>query len=201
MNPLVKIPGDGCALISAADPVDVGLNVAIRHIANKCCPMGWHQVKTFEEAPTSLQAILDYAEKHGRLCIAEEDSDGTIYDDADTNHHLRAWHDSVHYRHRFQFNAAGEAAAVYVQVAQLGHLYGCGERSVRWAELLLADILGLVHFHLRTGLWPKHKRKGTLKEAPKWTDEARAILVNCRGKDHEQLAIQRAAKWGNPYHE
>lgn len=75
------------------------------------------------------------------------------------------------------------------------------ERSVRWAELLLADILGLVHFHLRTGLWPKHKRKGTLKEAPKWTDEARAILVNCRGKDHEQLAIQRAAKWGNPYHE
>lgn len=186
--------------VNPAKPHDIGLNIAVRHLATTCCPSGWDQVKTFEEAPTTLEGIVAYAKEHGRLCIAEEDSDGTIYDCADTNHHLRAWHDSIHFRHRFAFNAAGEAAATYVQVAQLGRVYGYSEKVVGWGALLLADILGLVHFHQRTGKWPKNKRQGTIKESRKWVDEARLILLNCQGADHERLAAERASsKWGYPY--
>lgn len=185
--------------INPAKPHDVGLNVAIRTLAQRTLPCGWDQVPTFEEAPTTLDALLAYAAKHGRLCIAEEDSDGTIYDCADTNHHLRAWHDGVHYRHHFAFNGAGEAAAVYVQVAQLGRVYGYNEKTVEWAALLLADILGLVHYHLRTGEWPSKKAIGTINEAPKWEGEAHRILSQCTGPDHEQKAIEMAAKWGCPY--
>lgn len=185
--------------INPAKPHNIGLNVAVRTMANRTCPRGWHQVATFEEAPTSLADMLAYAEANGVLCIAEEDSDGTIYDCSDTNHHLRAWHDSIHFRHHFAFNAAGEAAAVYVQIAQLGRVFGAGDEVVEWAALLLADILGLVHYHLRTGMWPKNKRAGTLAEAPKWVEEARRILRKCTGPDHEKLAIQMAAKWGWPY--
>lgn len=184
------------------EPVDYGFNCAVRTLAKVCCPSGWDQVKTFAEAPTSLQDMLAYAKEHGRLCIAEEDSSGTIYADEGINWCLRAWHDSVHYRHLLAFTAAGEAAAVYVQVAQLGRKYYTQPREqlVRWGSLLLADILGLVHYHQRTGLWPKNKRQGTLNEAPKWEREAAAILDECAGLTHETKALAKsAAKWGYPY--
>lgn len=184
-------------------PHDLGLNCAIRTLANKCVPAGWDQVKTFDEAPTSLAEVLRYAREHGRLCIAEEDSDGTIYACEETNWHLRAWHDSVHYRHLIAFNAAGEAAATYVQVAQLYRVYGRThpkDMLIEWASILLADILGLVHYHQRTGLWPKNKRAGTLKHAPEWRTQAELIWDTCQGQHHEQLALNLAtSKWGYPY--
>lgn len=185
------------------EPVDLGLNCAVRTLATICCPNGWDLVPTFEEAPTTLNGVIEYANEHGRLCIAMEDSGGTIYDDEETNWHLRAWHDSVHYRHKLAFNAAGEAAATYVQVAQLYRKYRNThprEVLVRWGSLILADILGLVHYHQRTGLWPKNKRAGTLKQAPGWETQASLIFDECAGHDHEDKALSlSASKWGNPY--
>lgn len=184
-------------------PLDRGLNCAVRTLASITCPNGWDLVPTFEEAPTTLAGIIEHAEKHGRLCIAMEDSDGTIYACEETNRHLRAWHDSIHFRHKIAFNAAGEAAATYVQVAQLYRRYRethPRETLVRWGSLILADILGLVHYHQRTGLWPKNKRAGTIKNAPLWETQAQLIWDTCQGPDHEQLALALAAgKWGYPY--
>lgn len=184
------------------EPLDLGLNCAVRTLANKACPNGWDQVPTFAEAPTTLAGIIAYGKEHGKLCIAEEDSSGTIYADEETNWHLRAWHDSIHFRHLIAFNAAGEAAATYCQVAQLYRQYRTHSREklVRWGSLILADILGLVHYHQRTGLWPKHKRAGTIKNAPGWLTQAELIYDTCQGPDHEKLAINLARdKWGYPY--
>jgi len=180
------------------NPVDPALNAAVRHIATKVCPVGWDEVEKFEDAPTTLQAVIEYAEREGKLCIATEDSEGTIYDCADTNVHLRAWHDSCHYRHRLAFNVAGEAAATYVMVAQLYHLYGTGERSRYWAALLLSDILGLVIHYQQTRKFPKNKRAGTLNGYKRWrmiADE----LATCIGMHHETLALALSEKtWGKP---
>lgn len=184
-------------------PLDLGLNCAVRTLATITCPNGWDLVPTFAEAPTTLQAVIAYAKQHGRLCIAMEDSSGTIYEDEETNWHLRAWHDSIHFRHKIAFNAAGEAAATYVQVAQLYHKYRAThprETLVRWGSLILADILGLVHYHQRTGLWPKNKRAGTIKNAPLWETQANLIFDECRGPEHERAALILATnKWGYPY--
>jgi len=180
-----------------SNPLDPALNVAVRHMAMRCCPAGWDTVEKFEDAPTTLQAVTEYATRNGRLCIASEDSDGTIYDCADTNHHLRAWHDSVHFRHQIGFHVAGEAAATYVQVAQLYRVYGVNAESRRWAELLLADILGLVIHYQRSRRWPKHKRNGTINEAKNWTFVAKEISEQCLGGGHEYAALELAAKtWG-----
>lgn len=184
-------------------PLDRGLNCAVRTLATITCPNGWDLVPNFTDAPTTLEDVKAYARKHGRLCIAMEDSEGTIYADAETNWHLRAWHDSVHYRHNIAFNAAGEAAATYVQVAQLYRKYRAThprETLVRWGSLLLADILGLVHYHQRTGLWPKHKAAGTVKNAPLWETQANLIYDRCAGVDHERAALSLSMdKWGYPY--
>lgn len=184
--------------INPANPVDIGWNVATRHIAMKTNPSGWDEVATFEAAPTTLLDMTAYANKHGRLCVATEDSDGTIYDCADTNVHLRAWHDSVHFRYQLAFNVAGEAAAVYVQAAQVYRVYGVSEQSKRWVALLLSDILGLVLHHKQTGKYPKNKRAGTVNGAKRWVHVAEQLTA-CVGAAHEGLALDMAkADWGDP---
>lgn len=202
-NLLMNIPANRATYVNAANPVDAGWNAAVRHIANKCLPAGWDEVEKFEDAPTTLQAVLDYAAKNGRLCVATEDSEGTIFDCADTNAHLRAWHDSLHYRYKIEFNVAGEAAVTYMQAAQVFYLYGINDKSMRWVELLLADILGLVLFHKKTGKYPKNKRNGCLNEAKQWKSAAREIADNlpigADGSYYETAALSLAAKiWGNP---
>lgn len=184
-----------------ANPVDAGWNVAVRHIATKVLPSGWDQVEKFDDAPTTLKGITDYANEHGRLCVAREDSEGTIFDCADTNAHLRAWHDSVHFRHQLAFTVAGEAAAVYVQAAQVYYLYGYSEKTVRWVSYLLADILGLVLHVQKTGKYPKNKRAGVVKYCRKWVRVAHIIgkAVSDNLATHEQVALDLAREaWGNP---
>lgn len=186
------------APVNGANPVDPGWNVAVRHIANKVCPSGWDEVATFAEAPTTLETMTAYAKEHGRLCVATEDSDGTIFDCADTNVHLRAWHDSVHFRHQLAFTVAGEAAAVYVQAAQVYRLYGYSEMTVRWVQLLLADILGLVIHHKMTGKYPKNKRNGCVNAARQWKNVAEQIGQACSGEFHERRALYLAQEnWGS----
>lgn len=188
------------------EPYSSTMNAIVTAMAQITNPNGYDLVATFEEAPTTLEAVVAYHKEHGKLCIAAEDSDGTIYADASVNHDLRAWHDSVHVKHGFEFNAAGEAAAVYVQIAQVVYCDLYGERAHKEAaRLLLADILGLVHYHLRTGKWPRNKAKSTVAEAIKWKDEADRIVVALYSLptrslyNYEQEAIRLAAKWGNPY--
>lgn len=186
------------APLNPANPVDTGWNIAVRHLAGVTCPRGWDEFATFAEAPTTLKALTDYANEHGRLGIATEDSDGTIFDCADTNVHLRAWHDSVHFRYQLAFTVAGEAAAVYVQAAQVYRVFGYNEKTVRWVQLLLADILGLVIHHKKTGKYPKNKRAGCVNEAPKWKDLAHRLGVGTAGLEHEALALAMAkADWGS----
>lgn len=193
--------------MNPANPVDTGWNVAVRHLATKTCPRGWDEFPTFAEAPTTLADLTAYAHKHGRLGIATEDSDGTIFDCADTNVHLRAWHDSVHFRYQLAFNVAGEAAAVYVQAAQVYRVYGVNEKSIKWVQLLLADILGLVLHNKMTGKYPKNKRAGTVNAAARWRSVAESLglamtVTAARGGDgmaFELTALDMAkADWGSP---
>lgn len=190
------------APLNPANPVDPEWNVAVRHIANKVCPSGWDEFPTFAEAPTTLADLTAYANEHGRLGIATEDSEGTIFDCADTNVHLRAWHDSVHYRYKLAFNVAGEAAAVYVQCAHVFRVYGVNPRSIRFAQWLLADILGLVIHHKQTGKYPKNKRAGTVNAAPRWKALATRLAFSIdyanMGLDVEACALDAAkADWGS----
>lgn len=185
-----------------ASPLDPAWNVAVRHMANRTCPSGWDEVPTFAEAPTTLYDLTLYAQTNGRLCVATEDSDGTIFDCADTNVHLRAWHDSIHFRHQIAFTVAGEAAATYAQVGQLYTVYGYNDKTVRWASLLLSDILGLVIHRKQAGKYPKNKRAGTINGAKRWLHIAHQIGVltgdTADGRSREQIALSMAkADWGN----
>lgn len=186
------------------NPVDPALNAAIQVMANITNPSGWDVIPTFEEAPTSLAALLDYADAHGRLGVAAQDAHGQIYDDAGIVEALRAWHDSIHYRWHFTFTVSGEAAATYAHIGQLHTKYGDTPNTRRWAELIMGDILGLVlYFHV-TEEWPDRKRAFTLYQAKKWSSEA-SRLMDYLSSDHgycdsEVAAIYRArSKWGNPY--
>ena len=194
---LTMIPADRPIYVNTANPVDIHLNVAVQTMARKCLPKGYHVVERFEDAPTTLDGITAYAQDFGVLCVASEDSAGTIYDDIGVNVDLRAWHDSIHYRYQFAFNVAGEAAVTYIQVAQMYRVYGYNEKTIKWAQLLLADILGLVIHNKMTGKYPKNKRSGTLNAAPRWRAVAVLIGLACTGSDHElKAALLAEAEWG-----
>jgi hypothetical protein len=195
---IANIPAGRDIHVTNANPVDIHLNVAVMAMANKVCPEGFIVIEKFEDAPATLDGLVAFANREGRLGIAAEDSDGTIYDDAEVNIHLRAWHDSCHYRYLLAFNVAGEAAATYLMIAQLYRVYGVSPRTLRWAELILADILGLVLHFQRSRKYPKNKRAGTLNEAKRWSVIAKEIAEKCTGPEHEALALQLSrATWGN----
>lgn len=184
-------------------PLNLGLNVAIRQLSNRSHPYGYHDTPDLSVAPTTLQGIKDYANKHDRFMIWSGDCDGTIYGCPETNMDLRAWHDKVHYDYNLEFNTAGEAAAVYIQIAQLMVVYGKNRSELEeWASILLTDILGLVVYHKRTaGKWPENKYQGTVENLPLWRPLGASIVETLRraGPAPVLAALMLATKeWGNP---
>lgn len=188
------------------NPVDPVLNVAIKMLARKYNPCGWDQVKTFAEAPSSLEYVQDYERQHGKLCIAEEASDDTIFDCRDTNWHFRAWHDRVHADHNFEMTAAGEANTAYVQCAHMFEFYGDTAQTRYWFALLLTEVVGMAHFFQRHGSFPMDQRQFVIATYSSWETEANALMDDLTAGRHEgylratvTAARRAASRWGVPY--
>lgn len=132
-------------------PLDIGFNVAVRHIASRLFPCGFDTTPDELFAPMTLDGLKDHIAATGRMLVWEGASDGTIFACADTNHHFRAWHDWCHWRHDLPFDLAGERAVAEVQKSHLATLYRGNPSLARWQRLIDIEVTGQVEHYHTTG--------------------------------------------------
>lgn len=195
------------AAFTGQTPVDVGLNVAIKHLCMLSHPNGYDVGMSLDAVPTTLAQVIAQVQAKERFLIWGGECEGSIYACAETNMDLRAWHDKVHYDYNLDFNMAGEAAAVYIQIAQLMQVFGNRACLKQWAALIIADILGLVVSYRQAGdTWPTEKRNSTLALVPVWerlahklVDSLAAVYPGTRANRSAQALALAAQVWGNPH--
>lgn len=129
-------------------PLDTGLNVAIKQVADRIFPTGFDVAS---EAPETFEALVQHVETTGRMLVWSGGSDETIYACPETNYAFRAWHDWCHLTGNHAFTPEGERAACAMQQAHLLALYGDNPTTRRWCAILDAEINGQVAFNQATG--------------------------------------------------
>jgi hypothetical protein len=182
-------------------PYDIHLNVAINRLCNLSHPRGYDTTPNLDVAPTTLEQVKAYANANQRFLIWDGDCDGTLYGCPTVNANLRAWHDKAHYDYNLDFTVAGEAAAVYIQIAQLLQVYGSRDQIDDWATIIITDILSLVLYHRASGnQWPVNKRDGTIENLDRWRPMAVNLVDDLHGDPSDKNALRLATEvWGNPH--
>jgi hypothetical protein len=117
---------------------------------------GWEPT---DQAPADFLALrrayLASSLTRRPLPVSSEHSDGTIYDDAETNYAFRFWHDVIHVRLACGFDLDSE---VTVARAQLDVLAAAGWRAGSPEyELLRVDTLGQTICAVATGEFPRNQ--------------------------------------------
>lgn len=155
-------------------PLDRGLNIAVRTIANRLFPCG------FDVTSEIISTIPDMVSRwqSGRPVVWNGASDQTIFADAEINFAFRAWHDHCHLRpifreresasppkyipwnpsHAYQFDSQGEFLTLNEQKRDLVTLYGRTDRVRQWCQILDAEIIGQFQYNEIHGNFPTNQR-------------------------------------------
>jgi hypothetical protein len=136
-------------------PLSLAFNAAVMTLANRCNPGGYD---VSPDAPSSLEALTAYIAKHGRMCVSDENSDNTIYGDAEHNFAFRAWHDWCHWHLQAAFNPEGEALVCAYQKGMLLQ-FGYG---TKFHVLIDAEITGQLQYQKYYGSFPSNQLAFTL---------------------------------------
>lgn len=120
---------------SSPTPLSPAFNAAVMTLANRCCPGGY---VVSADAPASLSALNAYIAEHGRMAVSDENSENTIYGDAEHNYAFRAWHDWVHWHLQAEFNPEGEKLVCAFQKGMLLQ-FGFG---TKFHDLVDAEVTG-----------------------------------------------------------
>jgi hypothetical protein len=125
-----------------SEPLDRGLNVAVRHIASRLFPCGFDVTNDQLEAPATLAGVRHRVARTGRMLVWAGGSDATIFGCVDTNHHFRAWHDWCHLTGGHEFTLEGERATLEMQAEHLIRVYGRGHADIRrWLRIIYAEVV------------------------------------------------------------
>lgn len=135
-------------------PFDLSLNAAVLDMAQHFAP-GY---RASEEAPNTFKGLKAMLDAGQPLLVASEGSDKTIFGDPAVNIAFRAWHDWCHWWGDFDFSLAGEMATCSMQIEQLRSFYGVKESTNRWADLLVAEIVGQRRYYELHGLYITNQR-------------------------------------------
>ena len=139
------------SLLNTDNILDLGLNVAIQHIASRLFPCGFD---VSPDAPGTYEALCDHVSRTGRMVVWDGSSDRTIYGDDETNYAFRAWHDFHHVMGKHDFTAHGEAAACEAQCADLIRVYGDCAKIRYWCEIIRAEVIGQGEYSRIHGEFP-----------------------------------------------
>ena len=135
-------------MISGCKPLDRAFNVAVIHMANRLFPTGFDVSST---APDTFEKLKAHVATTGRMCVWSGASDATIFDDAEVNWAFRAWHDFCHVFGNYDFTFMGELNAALMMAEQLREVYGCDERSQRFVNIIMCEVVGQTRHFMATG--------------------------------------------------
>ena len=132
-------------------PLCITLNIAIATICNRLFPAGFDVAET---APESLSELNESIAKRGRITVWNGASEQTVYGSTEHNFMFRAWHDWCHWKGQHEFNLAGEAAALAMQLEHLATVYPSHPDRPTWERILTVEVLGQAVHHAVTGEFP-----------------------------------------------
>lgn len=159
-------------------PVNIQLNIAVRHITDRLFPLGFDASPAAVYPPvlSTLKRIIN-GKAGERLVVWSGESENTIYACPETNWAARAWHDWHHGKHGFDFTLGGERKTAESQARDLIELYGTGPDVVDMVELLLAEVIGQAEFYERTGgRFPTNQRQFSTLMAPMFRQHAERVV-------------------------
>ena len=130
--------------------LDIGLNIAILHIANKLT--GGFLVS--DTAPTTFGQLIAQCNRDKLVTVWSGASETTIYGDPEVNYAFRAWHDWCHWQSNHDFSESGEEAVLKMQCAHITALFGDTPGTRHWHKILEAEIIGQKQHHKTFGYFP-----------------------------------------------
>ena len=135
-------------LDSTLQPLDGTLNDAVLTVTRQLVPIFYVDDAT---APSTYRQLCRHMDAGHVLVVADEGSDHTIFGDPSVNHAFRAWHDYTHWRYGYDFSVQGEMHNCNAQIEHLLHFYGPTEDVFRWAEFLVAEVIGQLLYYKKYG--------------------------------------------------
>ena len=82
----------------------------------------------------------------------------TIYADPAVNYAFRAWHDWCHWNGKHDLTDAGEVGACQMQCHQLYDAYGFNGQTLRWTNIIKAEVIGQAEYFDRHYRFPDDQR-------------------------------------------
>jgi hypothetical protein len=123
-------------LVGSHDPE---FAAAVWKITDTLFPKGF-DVLPAGVAPSTWEAVKDYAERTGRFAVSDSSDPENVFDSEATYHAFRAWHDWTHVYTGGKFTLLGEAVVLRTQEATLACMYG-QEKARRWLADMHAEII------------------------------------------------------------
>jgi hypothetical protein len=177
----------------APSPLNWQFNVSVRVLASLHAP-GWI---ASDDAPGEYEALAERFARDGRVTVWTGVSEGTIFDDPETNWAFRAWHDAAHLAHGLPFTVEGETATAYVQASHLIGEYGDDDDVVEMVALLLCEVVGQAQWLARYGEFPADQMAFARVNWRAFRPEAARIVgtlsVHDSARKREARAIKLAA--------
>ncbi len=129
---------------------DRGFNVMILRMAELTA--GAYTVGP--DAPETLEALNSFVEKHKAIHVSDTHSDQTVYGSAEVNFAARTWHDWSHWRIQAPFTPEGEKLVYERQLTDMIKVYRLSADTLRWAQMLYAEVVGQTEYKERWGVFP-----------------------------------------------
>lgn len=136
-------------------PLDPAFNAAITHMASRLLPKGF---KASPKAPSTYEEIKALLDNGKPLIVYSGGSDHTIYADKRVNYAFRAWHDYCHWKGKVPLTMAGEVETFELQCRQLYDMFGFDGQTIRWRNMLHAEVVGQAQYFERYRRFPSNQR-------------------------------------------
>lgn len=130
---------------------DRGFNVMVLRMCELVLPLGFDRGP---DAPQTLDGLNAYVKQTGRIKISDQNADQSVFGSAEVNLASRAWHEWTHYAYQIPMTPEGERTAYEHQLVDMMKVYGTDATSLRWAQMLYADIVGQTEYAARHGVFP-----------------------------------------------
>lgn len=132
---------------------DRDFNVMVLRMAELTAPV----FQRGPDAPATLEALNAYVAEHKNIKVSDQNMAQNIFGCDEANLAFRAWHDWTHWKYQTPFTPEGERATYERQLTDMMKVYGVDSQSLRWAQMLYAEVVGQTEYKEKHGVFPANQ--------------------------------------------